>query len=120
MAQLTFLVCICLAVSLLLLAEPMLNEGSAEIEMLDDGWTFITKSVTVAVAKRAARRRMMMGRRQGSLVHPLFVLMLNLSLLPSSVLCVRCRDGGRSAQYEETILITSDGHEILTQHDRLV
>lgn len=30
---------------LVVFAEPMLNEGSAEIEMLDDGWTFITKSV---------------------------------------------------------------------------
>jgi methionine aminopeptidase len=106
---------------LLLLAEPMLNEGSAEIEMLDDGWTFITKSVAVAVAKRTARRRMMSSRRRRdrSSIRSSSSCSIRLCL-PSSVLCVRCRDGGRSAQYEETILITSDGHEILTQHDRLV
>lgn len=27
-------------------------------------------------------------------------------------------DGGRSAQFEETILITETGHEILTKHTR--
>jgi methionyl aminopeptidase len=49
-------------------SEPILNEGTGEIELLSDGWTYVT------------------------------------------------RDGGRSAQYEETILITQDGHEILTRH----
>jgi methionyl aminopeptidase len=50
--------------------EPMLNEGSADIEILDDGWTYVTS------------------------------------------------DGGRSAQFEETILITESGCEILTKHTR--
>lgn len=50
--------------------EPMLNEGTPDIKMLDDGWTYLS-----------------------------------------------C-DGGRSAQYEETILITETGCEILTKHTR--
>jgi len=48
--------------------EPMLNEGSAENQCLDDGWTIVT------------------------------------------------RDGSRSAQFEETIVITETGAEILTKH----
>lgn len=49
--------------------EPLLNEGGAAIEMMEDGWTY------------------------------------------------RTVDGSRSAQYEETILITETGAEILTKHD---
>lgn len=46
--------------------EPMVNQGSAEVEFLDDGWTVVT------------------------------------------------RDGGLSAQFEHTVLVTKSGVEILT------
>jgi len=46
--------------------EPMINSGTADCEILDDGWTAVTK------------------------------------------------DGGLSAQFEHTILVTETGHEVLT------
>lgn len=50
--------------------EPLLNEGAAEMKLLEDGWAYVTV------------------------------------------------DGGRSAQFEETVLITETGCEILTKHTR--
>eukprot|EP00736_Rhodelphis_marinus_P003516 Rmarinus@m.29453 len=48
--------------------EPMINEGSPEVRVLEDGWTVVTS------------------------------------------------DGGRSAQFEHTVLVTEGGFEILTPH----
>ena len=55
-----------LAAGMTIAVEPMINEGSYDIEVLDDGWTVVTA------------------------------------------------DGKLSAHYENTILITKDGAEVLT------
>jgi len=84
--------------------EPMLNEGGEDIRMLEDGWTYVTVSVAC---------RQQYNEAAGAALQ----LTSRSRLLPCcAVLLYVLRDGSRSAQYEETILITPTGSEILTKH----
>ncbi|KAH8044775.1 metalloendopeptidase [Aureococcus anophagefferens] len=70
--------------------EPMLTERSPELYVADDGWTVVTRDA---------------GQQKGA--------KFPTSKAPISAV-FHSRDGGRAAQFEHTVLVTDDGHEVLT------
>lgn len=76
--------------------EPMINMGVASLDHWKDDWTAVTRFVPASYPPSPSDRLAVSLART------------NISILTHLVLCTSCRDGKRSAQFEETILFVHD------------